>query len=279
MSGVPPPLHVDPEQPLPTEQDPLLEAVRRRHRDVSRIGDNFAGFLASTSAASLAVFTWILVFRNNPRSLGCFAFHPPLQTLALVLFVFAILNLQRTALTNPESKRRGQIYHQLLGTVALVSITLGSTAMIVNKASYGWRHFTSWHARFGLLTYVLLVIQAFVGAGSLWFNGAVFGGGERAKAVYKYHRLHDHYLDAGNGAPGRWLDRLGRDEDYPWSKSGCLYRTPLSYLDRPSVESKTKQDEALVNKGVIPRIYITEYCQSISLRFLYYNTLLAQNRN
>ncbi|KAG8933493.1 hypothetical protein FRC01_008919 [Tulasnella sp. 417] len=146
------------------------------------------------SAISLAVFTWILVFRNNPHRLGYFAFHPPLQTLALVLFVFAILNLQRTTLANPVSKRKGQLYHQIFGGLALTSITLGFTAMIANKASHGWRHFASWHARFGLLTYILLVIQALVGAGSLWFGGAVMGGGEKAKAVYKYHRASGYTI-------------------------------------------------------------------------------------
>jgi len=33
-----------------------------------------------------------------------------------------------------------------------------------------------------------MLFQVFVGAGSVWFNGRLFGGGMKAKAVWKYHR-------------------------------------------------------------------------------------------
>lgn len=33
-----------------------------------------------------------------------------------------------------------------------------------------------------------------IGAGSVWFGGAAFGGGHRAKLVWKYHRLSGYLL-------------------------------------------------------------------------------------
>ena len=42
--------------------------------------------------------------------------------------------------------------------------------------------------KFGLVTFVWILFQAFVGAGSVWFGGKLFGGGMKAKAVWKYHR-------------------------------------------------------------------------------------------
>ena len=33
-----------------------------------------------------------------------------------------------------------------------------------------------------------------VGAGSVWFGGAAFGGGLKAKLVWKYHRLSGYIL-------------------------------------------------------------------------------------
>lgn len=30
--------------------------------------------------------------------------------------------------------------------------------------------------------------QLFLGAGSVWYQGALFGGGMKAKSVWKYHR-------------------------------------------------------------------------------------------
>lgn len=66
--------------------------------------------------------------------------------------------------------------------------------MIYNKHSHGAPHFTSWHARFGLLTLILLSLQALVGGGSVWFGGVAFGGGDKAKSVYKYHRIMGYLI-------------------------------------------------------------------------------------
>ena len=50
-----------------------------------------------------------------------------------------------------------------------------------------WIHFFS--QTFGLITASLLVVQFLLGAGSVWFGGVAFGGGLKAKLVWKYHRL------------------------------------------------------------------------------------------
>ena len=43
--------------------------------------------------------------------------------------------------------------------------------------------------KLGLLVFVWVLLQVFVGAGSVWFGGKLFGGGMKAKAIWKYHRL------------------------------------------------------------------------------------------
>jgi cytochrome b-561 domain containing protein 2 len=40
-----------------------------------------------------------------------------------------------------------------------------------------------------LITLSLLFVQFLLGAGSVWFGGVAFGGGQKAKLVWKYHRL------------------------------------------------------------------------------------------
>jgi cytochrome b-561 domain-containing protein 2 len=47
---------------------------------------------------------------------------------------------------------------------------------------------------FGLITVSWLVLQSALGAGSVWFDGAAFGGGHKAKLVWKYHRLSGYIL-------------------------------------------------------------------------------------
>jgi hypothetical protein len=46
----------------------------------------------------------------------------------------------------------------------------------------------------GLITFIWLIVQGIVGAGSVWFGGAAFGGGLKAKLVWKYHRLSGYIL-------------------------------------------------------------------------------------
>lgn len=41
---------------------------------------------------------------------------------------------------------------------------------------------------FGLITFILMTVQLILGGGSVWFNGALFGGNPKAKLVWKYHR-------------------------------------------------------------------------------------------
>lgn len=97
--------------------------------------------------------------------------------------------------------------HQLAMSLGLLCITLGTSAIIANKNISNKHHFVSVHAvsvarrgmkasqvaeivaqKFGLSSFVWLIFQAFVGAGSVWFGGKLFGGGMKAKAVWKYHR-------------------------------------------------------------------------------------------
>ncbi|KAG7086682.1 hypothetical protein E1B28_002620 [Marasmius oreades] len=63
-----------------------------------------------------------------------------------------------------------------------------------NKRLKGSGHFRTWHGTFGILCMVWLLLQVVLGGGSVWFNGAAFGGGARAKAVWKYHRLSGYLL-------------------------------------------------------------------------------------
>lgn len=40
----------------------------------------------------------------------------------------------------------------------------------------------------GIICIIWLAFQILLGAGSVWFDGALFGGGLKAKGLWKYHR-------------------------------------------------------------------------------------------
>jgi len=141
----------------------------------------------------LVVITWFAILSNNPASLGLFAFHPPLQTLAVSLFAYGILTLQPTS--QPHSKVAGLNRHQLiiLG-LGFPCISVGTLVIIWNKNVHDAPHFVTWHGTFGILCIVWMFIQMFLGAGSVWGSGKLFGGGMKAKSVWKYHRLSGYLL-------------------------------------------------------------------------------------
>jgi uncharacterized membrane protein len=62
-----------------------------------------------------------------------------------------------------------------------------------NKFSHGGIHFESPHAILGLITYIFLAIQALVGF-TAYFVPKLYGGIEKAKSLYKWHRLSGYVL-------------------------------------------------------------------------------------
>lgn len=56
-------------------------------------------------------------------------------------------------------------------------------------------HFISWHGIFGTATVVWMWTQAVIGAASVWSVGqSLLGGEDRAKSIWKWHRLSGYLL-------------------------------------------------------------------------------------
>jgi len=152
-----------------------------------RKGDHVEKGIAIISVLIIVITTWVVVLSNNPKALGWFAPHPMLQTLALLFFTYGILTLQPTS--QIRTKKHGLARHQVAMLLfGFLSILLGSIFMIYNKVTHGSDHFTTYHAKFGLVALIWIVLQVIVGAASAWI------GTPTAKAVYKYHRLSGYLL-------------------------------------------------------------------------------------
>lgn len=57
-----------------------------------------------------------------------------------------------------------------------------------NKFAHNGTHFVSPHAILGLISYILLLLQAVIGF-TQYFVPQLYGGEEKAKKLYKYHRV------------------------------------------------------------------------------------------
>lgn len=119
------------------------------------------------------------------------SYHPLLNTLGAVLLVQAILLLQPTS--TPSQKHEGTRSHSVLMALSLASFVAGVTVIWYNKHIHGAQHYTSTHGRLGLATVILLVTQVLIGATQYYFP-AIYGGVDKAKRVYKWHRAVGYVL-------------------------------------------------------------------------------------
>ena len=120
-----------------------------------------------------------------------FSAHPLLNSAALVFFIQGVLVVQPTH--TAKQKKEGTYAHAALNDVALLSALAGLVVIEYNKISHNGTHFESPHAILGLITYILVLIQAVVGI-TQYFVPALYGGVENAKKLYKYHRVGGYVI-------------------------------------------------------------------------------------
>ncbi|KAK7440221.1 hypothetical protein VKT23_017163 [Stygiomarasmius scandens] len=177
------------QQEPPTPMGQEEQFIKSEYRN----GDLMANYAALCASLLTLIVTWIAIFSNNPTEAGWFALHPPLQVLALFIFTYGILTLQPTS--QPKTKAAGLSRHQVaMFMLGLPFITIGSFAVWYNKYSKDKAHLVSWHGVFGFICMLWLYAQVALGGGSVWFGGAAFGGGMKAKGLWKYHRLSGYIL-------------------------------------------------------------------------------------
>ncbi|KAI6129172.1 hypothetical protein EV401DRAFT_1853068 [Pisolithus croceorrhizus] len=162
-------------------------------RTEGRKGDRTAEAQTETTDQVFVLVTWGIIFANDPMSLGWFTYHPILQSCAIACFTYGVLTLQPTS--QPVTKAAGLQRHQIaMFGIGIPCILVGTAFMIYNKSLHSAPHFTSWHGTFGIITVVCLLTQGLIGGASVWFGGAALGGGMKAKAVWKYHRLSGYIV-------------------------------------------------------------------------------------
>lgn len=115
-----------------------------------------------------------------------FSAHPLLNSGGLFILTQAILILQPTH--TPDQKRYGTAIHFVLINLAVYSLIAGLIVIEVNKFAHNGIHFVSPHAILGLITYIFLAIQVFVGF-TQYYTPSLYGSVDNAKSLYKYHRI------------------------------------------------------------------------------------------
>lgn len=83
--------------------------------------------------------------------------------------------------------------HLALNDLGLAALIAGLIVIEYNKFDHNGIHFESPHAILGLITYILMLIQATVGF-TMYLTPALYGGVDNAKSVWKYHRLSGYVV-------------------------------------------------------------------------------------
>jgi hypothetical protein len=144
--------------------------------------------VAQAGIILLTASVWASVFLND---LMLFSAHPLLNSAGLLALTQGILILQPTH--TQQQKRQGTIAHFTINNIALDALIAGLVVIEYNKFSHGGTHFVSAHAILGLVTYILLAIQATVGI-TAYFFPKVYGSVDKAKSLYKYHRISGYLI-------------------------------------------------------------------------------------
>ncbi|KAK3948844.1 eukaryotic cytochrome b561-domain-containing protein [Pseudoneurospora amorphoporcata] len=190
----PPPLSTtDAEPAVPTESEPLLgrpgDAIQKPDAPMFLNLVLGTAWLSQLGALLLLVTTWSAVFLHKLGVL--ISPHPLLQSLGTFLLIQAILILQPTS--TPAAKRTGQRIHASLHLLSFLSFISGITVIETNKHVNHNAHLHSLHGYLGVITGTLLFAQYMFGIG-IWLVPGIFGGEEKAKALWKYHRYGGYLL-------------------------------------------------------------------------------------
>jgi len=174
------------------EEEPLLgrpgDATQLPNQGLQWNFVKGTAILAQAGILILTALVWAAVFEHP---IMFFSYHPILNSLAVLLFVQGVLVLQPTA--TPKDKVTGAYVHGAINTSAVALAIAGLVIIEQNKASHPETRFQSVHGKMALVAYVLIGIQWVIGASMFFLQGNVIEV-NRAKSVYKYHRMSGYVL-------------------------------------------------------------------------------------
>jgi len=139
-------------------------------------GDNIAQFYIFFGIALIVPYSFFMILRNDPSSLGLFAYHPPMLALALGALAYGISPLQPAA--HPDTAAAALDVHGLfVGLISLPLFVIGASLMWQQKENRGKDHFVTWHGTFGALGATAVLFQGLA--------GFVLAGGYLPKKIQK----------------------------------------------------------------------------------------------
>ncbi|CEJ56323.1 hypothetical protein PMG11_02531 [Penicillium brasilianum] len=173
------------------EQEPLLGSPGfTTQKPEAHIARNLITGTASVAQAGIWILAALVWSNVLALPFALFTGHPLLASTALLLQVQAALILQPTA--TPDQKLLGTRIHYIIQLLSILSFLSAFVVIEFNKGDHP--HFVSPHGILGLITIILVVLQASFGVIQFFFPVTVLGSVDAGKRVYKYHRWAGYVL-------------------------------------------------------------------------------------
>lgn len=177
-----------------SEEEPLLErpgdAVVPERAGIVRGLFTKTGILAEAGVLVLCCSIWAGVASSD---VVFFSGHLIAMSTAIFILTQSVLVQQPITSEDLDGKRRGQYLHAALNLAAFMALVTGFTTVEISVAQMKGSHFPSTHSIFGLLTLLTLVVQYVVGF-TMWMTPSLYGGSDRAKSLYRYHRYGGYFI-------------------------------------------------------------------------------------
>jgi len=178
-------LHPPPPPPPPPRHHHLHLHLHPLATSNSILG---TAIIAQAGIILLFATVWAGIFLHD---LIFFSAHPLLNSSAVLAIAESILILQPTHSTT--QKRQGTLVHFVTIDLGLTLLLIGLVIVEINKRGPGHEHLVSAHAILGLITYLVIAIQAFVGF-TQYFVPKLYGSVDKAKSIYKWHRISGYVV-------------------------------------------------------------------------------------
>ncbi|KAK9457319.1 eukaryotic cytochrome b561-domain-containing protein [Dipodascopsis uninucleata] len=134
--------------------------------------------------SSVAFFLYIMYHIIKAPTIF-FTGHVIFNTFGILVLIQSVILLQ--PISTFKDKKIGGIVHGIFNSISVVFFMIALSVVVYNKAAHNGAHFISFHSRFGLFTFVLVIMNTFGGIAQ-FLVPAVYSLVIKKKSMYKVHR-------------------------------------------------------------------------------------------
>ncbi|CAB5374390.1 uncharacterized protein OCT59_017266 [Rhizophagus irregularis] len=139
-----------------------------------------------------------------------FVWHPILMAIMILISTQGTIVLQKAV--KKQEKARSLFFHKLMQIISLICLIIGFVVIYYNKSIKGSTHYKTYHAKIGLIAFIVYIIQLITGL-ALTFFPSLLGGISKSKKYYKHHRLTGYinlsliWLSAITSTRANWVTK------------------------------------------------------------------------